>query len=111
MRRGLYALLTFLVSASRREWAVRLALGATGVQLGQHVIRQAGLYGISGGLVGLVLYALSSRALAAVTYGTPVWNLWFVLAAALTMIVVCTGAALAPAMRASRIAPREALTE
>ena len=57
---GLYALLTFLVSASRREWAVRLALGATGVQLRQHVIREAGLYGISGVVVGLVLYALSS---------------------------------------------------
>jgi ABC-type antimicrobial peptide transport system permease subunit len=108
---GLYALLTFLVSASRREWAVRLALGATGVQLRQHVIRQAGLYGISGVVVGLVLYALSSRALAAVTYGTPVWNPWFVLAAALTMIAVCIGAALGPAMRASRIAPREALAE
>ena len=108
---GLYALLTFLVSASRREWAIRLALGATSAQLRRHVLRQAGLYGIAGVFVGLVLYALSSRALAAVTYGAPVWNPWFALAAALTMIGVCTGAALAPASRASRIAPREALTE
>ena len=106
---GLYGVIAYLVNRRTQEIGIRIALGARAASVrGQVVgqaIRLAGL-GLALGVVGGVAL---TRALAGVLYGvSPGDPLTLGLAAGI-LLVVAMAASLAPAHRATRIDPMEAL--
>ena len=104
---GLYSLLTYLVSGARREWAIRLALGATAGDLRRVVLGQSTTYALSGVVLGLGAYVITSRLLRTVTYGVSVWSPQLMVSSAVGMVSVCLVAAVIPAARAARVSPSE----
>ena len=106
---GLYGLFTLLVSETRRELGVRLALGATPGQLVGLVLAGAGRLVVTGIFAGLVLTFSAQRLWRALLFGVGSLDAITVLAATLTLVAVSTAAIAVPAVRASRVAPTEAL--
>lgn len=106
---GLYGLFTLLVAESRREIGVRLALGARPRQVVRLVFADAGRLLMGGLVIGLVLAVLGNRALGSLLFGVGRFDLATILAAVVTLVVVASAAIALPAVRASRVAPTEAL--
>jgi ABC-type antimicrobial peptide transport system permease subunit len=106
---GLYSLFMLVVSESVREIAVRLAIGAAPGQVMRLVMSGAGRLLAGGLLIGIVLTAAADRLLRGVLFGVNPLDLPALAAAILTIAVVASLAVFAPALRASRIAPIEAL--
>ena len=106
---GLYSLFMLVVSESVREIAVRLAIGAAPGQVMRLVMSGAGRLLASGLLIGIILTAAADRLLRGVLFGVTPLDLPALAAAILTIAVVASLAVFAPALRASRIAPIEAL--
>ena len=106
---GLYGLFTLLVSESRREIGVRLALGAAPRQVVQLVFADAGRLLAIGIAIGLALAVMGNRLLGSLLFEVgPLDLLTFVIATA-TLGSVAVGAIAIPAVRASHVAPTEAL--
>jgi putative ABC transport system permease protein len=106
---GLYGLFTLLVSESRREIGVRLALGAAPRQVVQLVFADAGRLLAIGIAVGLALAVAGNRLLGSLLFEVgPLDVVTFVIATA-TLGLVAVGAIAIPAIRASHVAPTEAL--
>jgi putative ABC transport system permease protein len=108
---GLYGFLTYIVRGRRREWAVRLALGATSRDLQRLVLGETGLSIASGVVLGLTLFAIAAGLLKALVFGVVIWNPAVVAASVIILTTACLCAATVPAWRAGRIAPSEALRE
>jgi predicted permease len=96
---GLYSLLTFLAAGSRREWAIRLALGATPRRLQQSLIRMSLTYGVVAALLGIALVVTVGRGLSGVLYGVTLWDPLIVALSTAVMILTCLIAAIGPALR------------
>jgi predicted permease len=106
---GVYSLLIFLVSASRSEWALRLAVGATPQQVFRMVIRQAVGYAGVGIGVGVLLLFSVAKSVSALLYGVAVWDPLVAVPCAGALAAICVGAAAIPARRAAAISPMECL--
>jgi predicted permease len=96
---GLYSLLAFLAANSKREWAIRLALGATPRRLQQSLFRMSLTYGVVAAMIGIALVAAVGRGLAGMLYGVEVWDPVIVASSTGLMIVTCLIAAVGPALR------------
>jgi ABC-type antimicrobial peptide transport system permease subunit len=108
---GLYGLLTHLVTATRREWALRLVLGASPIQLRNIVLKQSLADALFGFGVGAALFFLVYRWFQGVFYGVSPWNPWLLAASGAVVSTTCVLSATIPALRALRISPAEALSE
>ena len=102
---GIYGVLAYLVAGRRREFGVRLALGASERSVVGLVLRQGLTWAGSGLALGLVAAtagrALLSASLYGVTAGDPItWT-----GVAVVLLAVVTGACLIPAVRATRVDP------
>lgn len=106
---GLYSLLAFLVSGSRREWAVRLALGASHRHLLRLVFGQSATYATVGIVIGLVLMFLARTTISGLVYGVSVWDPYIVTGCTAVIVLVCVLSATIPAFRAGRISATESL--
>jgi predicted permease len=106
---GLYSLFMLVVSERAREMAVRLALGAQPQQIVQLVMSGAGRLLAVGIATGVLLTAMADRLLRGVLFGVSPLDARALAAAALTLAIVATIAVAAPAIRAGRIAPNDAL--
>ena len=96
---GLYSLLAFLAAGSRREWAIRLALGATPRRLQQSLFRLSLQYGVLAAVLGIAIVAAIGRGLRGMLYGVEVWDPVIVASSTALMIVTCLIAAVGPALR------------
>jgi putative ABC transport system permease protein len=96
---GLYSLLAFLAANSRREWAIRLALGATPRRLQRSVFRLSLTYGVIAAMLGIAIVAVVGRGLTGMLYGVEVWDPAIVASSTVLMIVTCLAAAVGPALR------------
>ncbi|HKW01535.1 MAG TPA: ADOP family duplicated permease [Vicinamibacterales bacterium] len=106
---GLYGLFTLLVSESRREIGVRLALGAAPRQVVQLVFADAGrLLGI-GIVAGLALAILGNRTLGSMLFDVGPLDPMTLVTATLTLAAVAACAIAIPAIRAAHVPPTEAL--
>lgn len=106
---GLYASMTFSVSQRVREIGVRLALGATPGDVLWWVLGEAGgltAIGVLAGLIGAVLF---SRVLRGLLYGVSPLDPLVLASVALFLPLVALLATLAPALRAARLNPTQAL--
>jgi predicted permease len=106
---GVFGLVAYLAEARRREFGVRLALGATPRRLVAHGIATALLPVVVGVAAGLGAAAIVSRLFASLLTGLSPVDLLTYGAVGLAMIGCTTLAALMAAWRLRRITPTEAL--
>jgi predicted permease len=106
---GLYGLFTLVVSESRREIGVRLALGAQPVQVVRLVFADAGRVMVVGLAVGLALSIAANRAIRGLLFDVGPLDPGAFAAAVVTLVAVASAAIAIPALRASRVAPTEAM--
>ena len=93
----------------RRELAVRTALGASRRDLVTMVLRDGLTTTVIGLVIGVVLAAVATRAMASVLFGvTPLDRIAFASGPSL-LLAVAGAVCLIAARRATRIAPAEAL--
>jgi ABC-type antimicrobial peptide transport system permease subunit len=106
---GLYSLVAFSVAERRKEFGIRMALGARVRQILDHVLRQGAVLGALGIPVGLLgafgLSQLFSHKLFGVT---PLEPYVYLLATSLLFLVAIV-ASVVPALAAARVDPMIAL--
>jgi putative ABC transport system permease protein len=106
---GLYGVLAYVVTLRRRELGIRIALGASpravAAAMTRYGIALSGV-GIAG---GLALFAFVVRFLRARLFGVTVGDPLTLGGSALILLVVAALASWAPARRAARVDPAEAL--
>ncbi len=108
---GVYGVAALSVRERVREIGVRLTLGAEPGEIRRDVIREGLWLAVPGGVVGLVVAALSGRVLGSVLYGvSPVDPVTF-LVTPLLLIGAALVAVYLPARRATRVDPATVLRE
>jgi putative ABC transport system permease protein len=108
---GLYGVTGFFVSQRTREIGLRVALGARPAQILGQVFRMAAIMTGAGVAVGLFAAALLSRSIASLLFGISAIDPVTFAAVPLLLAVVAATAAWAPARRAMRVDPMEALRQ
>ena len=106
---GLYGLMMFVVNQRTREIAIRMALGASDVQVRRMVLKQAGLLAAAGGAIGLVLAGLAGTLAQSLLIGVPPIDPVTFAGTALLFAAVLVTAAWTPARRAATTDPATAL--
>jgi hypothetical protein len=108
---GVYGLLAYSVTARKREIGVRVALGATRRNVVGMVVRDGLAIAVPGVLIGAPCEWADAWCVRALLYGiAPGEPRTLLLGAAILLATVLAGS-LPPALRASRVAPVEALRE
>lgn len=105
---GLYSLLHLMVSASRREWVIRLAIGATPLDLQRLVVFRAVRDVAAGGGLGVLVLMMSDPLLRSRLHGISSFDALTLTATIGVLAAVTVLAALAPARSAAGIPPSEA---
>jgi ABC-type antimicrobial peptide transport system permease subunit len=106
---GLYAVLAFSVAQRKRELGLRLALGAQPKGVRSLVLAQVARLAAVGGVLGLGLAFAVGRLAEARLFGLSGYDPVVFVSAVAGLAVVVAAAAWVPALRASRVAPMEAL--
>jgi putative ABC transport system permease protein len=106
---GLYGLFALVVSETRREMSVRLALGATPQHLFRLVCAGAGRLLLVGIAFGFVLTVGASRWLRSQLFGIEPLDPLTLVAATIVLLLVSAIAVGIPALKAARVVPSEAL--
>jgi putative ABC transport system permease protein len=106
---GIYGVISYAVSQRTREIGIRLALGSDVRAVRELVLRQGMRLAYVGVGVGVVAAMLMARLLRTLLYGVSPVD-WATFTAVPVLLLLVAGAAvLIPAIRASRVAPVEAL--
>jgi putative ABC transport system permease protein len=100
---GIYAMLSHAVSARRREFGVRYALGATRAIIGRLVWREALTTGAAGIVAGVLVTAVAIRAARSALLGVPSLDARAVVAVAIAAIAVTLAGAFGPVRRAANV--------
>jgi predicted permease len=108
---GVYGLLAYSVTARVREIGVRLALGAARGTVVWMIVRDGLAIAVPGVLIGAPCAWAAARLVQAQLYGIAPSDSRTLLIAAATSLATVLAASLLPALRASRVAPFEALRE
>ena len=108
---GLFGVISYSVGQRRRELGIRLALGASPAGIGRMILLE-GLRVVGIGLVvGLILAVLLARASTSLLFGVTASDPSTFLGVAALIVLVTLLAAWAPAARAMRVNPTEAIRE
>ncbi len=106
---GVYGAMSDLVARSRRDIAVRIALGAGLTHVIRDIVVRALAPAAAGILIGVASAAAATRLLTALLFGVaPIDASTFILVP-VALAIVAVGASLVPARRAARIDPLAAL--
>ncbi len=108
---GLYGVLSISVTQRTREFGVRSALGATRADIIRLVFRDGMILSVMGLAVGLACSPLATRTMETMLYGVKPLDGRTFAAVAGVLLLVSAAAILAPALRASRVEPSEALRD
>jgi putative ABC transport system permease protein len=108
---GVYGLLAYSVTARVREIGVRLALGAARGTVVWMIVRDGLAIAVPGALIGAPCAWAAARLVRAQLYGIVPSDPGTLLIAAAISLATVLAASLLPALRASRVAPAEALRE
>ncbi|MEM8931824.1 MAG: ADOP family duplicated permease [Acidobacteriota bacterium] len=108
---GTYAVMAFSVGRRTREIGLRMALGADGPRVVRQVLARVVVLTLAGVTLGLVGAVAGARFLESLLWGVETTDGSTLAGAALALTLVGVGAGLLPALRASRIAPVDALRE
>ncbi|HKN73850.1 MAG TPA: FtsX-like permease family protein [Candidatus Acidoferrum sp.] len=106
---GIYGVLAYLVDQRRREFGIRIALGARSVDVLALVLRQ-GLIPVAAGLIAGIAGALAlTRLLKSLLYEVSATDPLIFGAVSVGLIAVSLAAMYIPALRATRVSPLDAL--
>jgi putative ABC transport system permease protein len=108
---GLYGVMSQLMGYRRREFGIRLALGATSAQILRMVLGQALRFVVVGAASGMALAFAAGKSLQPFLYGVPSTDAATTAAVILLLLFAGAAAALVPARRASATQPVETLRE
>lgn len=108
---GTYGLLRYTVALRHRDFAIRLAVGASPGEVARRVAGDGLGMTLAGLALGVAAYLGVSRSLAAMAPGVPPRDLGTLSFAAATLLLVAAAACGGPAWRASRVEPSTALGE
>ena len=106
---GLYAVIVLNSQQRRREYAIRVALGASRGGVRWMVVRQALILAAGGVTVGLASAAIATRLIQGLLEGVQPLDPATFLSATLALLALATLAAWHPARRAERVDPVETL--
>ncbi len=106
---GLYAVIVLNSQQRRREYAIRVALGASRGGVRWMVVRQALVLAGAGAIAGLLIAALGTRLIQGMLQGVKPLDVTTFAAAAVALLALATMAAWHPASRAEKVDPVEAL--
>jgi putative ABC transport system permease protein len=106
---GLYGLVSYVSAGRRREFGIRIAVGATARQVALLVLRQGVARAGAGLIAGLAAAAALARLIANLLHGVSPWDPATYVVAPIVMTSVVLIASAVPAWRASRIDPVRAL--
>jgi predicted permease len=105
---GLYGVMSYLVAQRTREFGIRLALGASRLEIVKRVMRDGTWRVAIGAAIGLAATTGLARLLPGLVYGVGAFDVSSLLAVA-TLVVVAIVACGIPAVRATRVDPAIAL--
>lgn len=108
---GVYGVMALVVGERTREVGVRLALGAQPGAVRRMVLGQAARLALAGIAAGLVAAGILSPLLESQLFGVRAYDPLTFAAVPILLLFVATAAAYAPAHRAMRIDPTEAMRE
>jgi predicted permease len=108
---GLYGVMAYMVARRTREFAVRMALGATRGQIAVEIARSAGTLVITGSTVGVMFAVLVSRIISSWLTGIRVSDVIAYSSAAGVLLLAALLACVIPGRRAASINPTDALRE
>jgi predicted permease len=108
---GIYGATSYAVSLRTQEIGVRMALGANRGEVFGMVIRRSALLGVLGAALGVAGALALSRLLTSLVHGVGPNDPATLAAATATLLLTSLGACAAPALRASRVDPLEALRQ
>jgi putative ABC transport system permease protein len=108
---GVYGLLAYSVTARSREIGVRLALGATRATVVWMIVGDGLSIAVPGVLTGVVSAWAAAQFVRAQLYGIAPGDPRTLAIAAAILLATVLSASLLPALRASRVAPLDALRE
>jgi predicted permease len=106
---GIYGLIAYSVAQRRREFGIRIALGATRERILGSVVREGATLAAIGVLVGAGAAFGLTRALQRFVYGVSTLDPLTFVSVGVLLIVVAVVASLVPAFRAVRLNPTAAL--
>ena len=106
---GIYGLIAFVVGLSRREIAIRMALGAAPRGVLGLVVRNGMALALGGAALGLAGAALGTRVLASQLFGVSATDPTTFATVTLAVLAVSLAASYLPARRAARTDPQLAL--
>ena len=106
---GVYGVLSYLVTQSRQEIGVRMALGAQRSRIIGMVMRQGLLLTVAGTVIGLAGAAALTRVMAALLFDISATDLMTFSLVPLVLVAVAVLACFVPAFRATRVDPQTAL--
>lgn len=104
---GIYGVLAYVVGQRRREFGIRMTVGARPQQILTLVLRQGGALTGAGLAIGLVAAYVVARTLQGMLFGVDAleWTVFAAIAALLAAIAIV--ASFAPALGAARVDPNE----
>lgn len=106
---GVYAVTAYAVSRRTQEFGLRAALGATTSDLVRLVLRQGVALALAGCAAGLLGALVLARALSAFLYGVSPFDPLTFVGVPLLLVACSLAASLAPALKAARVDPMNAL--
>jgi predicted permease len=108
---GIYGLMAHLAVLRRREIAIRMALGATGVNIVQLMTRETLVLVLAGIAIGLAASRAFAPVLQPMLFDTSATNPFAALVTATVVLVAAFVASAGPIGRAARLAPAHVLRE
>jgi putative ABC transport system permease protein len=106
---GVYGTLAYLVSQRTREFALRLALGASARQIAGLVAREGAVLTVTGTMLGVAGAIGVGHLLRTLLYGVASIDAWTMAGVCVVLGAVAVVAVVDPAWRAARVSPRRAL--
>jgi putative ABC transport system permease protein len=106
---GIYGVISYVVAQRRGEIGIRMALGARTGEVRGLVVRQSLLLASIGVAIGLVVALATTRVLGTLLFGVSPTDPFVLVGATVVLLALAALASYAPARRASRVDPVEAL--
>lgn len=106
---GIYGVMTYAVASRRHEIGVRMALGASRVNVLTDILRQGMALALAGSATGVLGGLILSRLMATLLYGVGPSDMLTFLGAAALLTMVALAACYVPARHATRVDPIVAL--
>jgi predicted permease len=106
---GLHGVMAYRVALRRREFGLRMALGASAPRIARTVVARGLVLAAIGGLLGMAVFAAAAASLRAAVPGIQPWDPLALVAALLLLAATSVLACWVPARRAAAVDPAQAL--